>query len=152
MKGTVTTWRFWPSTSNSFNGIIWRRVTNSTYAVVGMNAIPSSTHLDTEVTYTVPTYRQLQVEVGDYVGFYFDSSVIRYNQVNGDVNNWDFSAGTLQIGSTITMIKETSCSSCHRRYSLQAVVSGEYTIANYIRLYGNAEMVSKNIRAQPTIS
>ena len=112
MKGSITRWRFWPSTSNSFEAFAWRPTINNTYSIFGGNQIASSPYLDTEVTYTVPTDQRLQVDVGDNIGFYFDSPVIRYDYLNGEAMFWVFPPGADPMAGT-------------RSYSIQAVVSGE---------------------------
>ena len=122
INGSITRWKFWPARTESLKGLVWRLVGNNIFAVIGINEIPASFHLNTKVTYTVPIDQRIDVEVGDYIGFYFNNAAIRFSNVNNDHVSWS-RLDEMDIGSTI----DTE-SIGQRSYSIQAVVTGEYLL------------------------
>ncbi|XP_033109087.1 uncharacterized protein LOC117110478 [Anneissia japonica] len=79
--GYIKAWKWFPSKSASFLGLVWRLTNSSTkeYEVIGRTILPAVAETNKIHSYNLPRSDWIPVQVGDIIGFKFDQSLIRFD-------------------------------------------------------------------------
>ena len=122
--GVVTQWRYWPARSVPFKAMVLRKVHGSDdtkYNIVGINAIPDGA-IDQSLIYQVPDNERISVQIGDVIGFAWNSPAVKYSK-NPDAEDVymikNIPMTNLKVNDTLVPYKNRT-----RAYSIQAVISG----------------------------
>ena len=139
-QGVLTHWRYWAGRSAPFRGMVLRNVDNggTLYDIIGINGIPAS-DIEQVVTYEVPADKRINVLAGDVIGFAWNSPIPKHIN-DGDHDDDDvvrlkkFSMrppDDLKVNERINA--SAFVSQPTRAYSIQAIVSGIFTITIIIQ-------------------
>ena len=130
--GVVTQWRYWPARSVPFKAMVLRKVHGSDetkYNIVGINAIPDGA-IDQSLIYQVPDNERISVQIGDVIGFAWNSPAVKHSQNldnTGDtediymIKNITDPMTNLRVNDTMDPYETRT-----RAYSIQAVISGRF--------------------------
>ncbi|XP_033109083.1 uncharacterized protein LOC117110475 [Anneissia japonica] len=79
--GYIKAWKWFPSESASFLGLVWRPTNSSTmeYEVIGCTILPTVAETNKIHSYKLPISKWIPVEAGDIIGFKFDQALNKYD-------------------------------------------------------------------------
>ncbi|XP_071950995.1 uncharacterized protein [Antedon mediterranea] len=104
--GYVKAWKWYPSVSTSFLGLVWRPTSGSNeFEVIGRTLLPAVSSTNEIHTHELPISEWIPVEVGDMIGFKFDQSLIRYDSNHSSQVEYvnSISIEDLVVGSSHTI-------------------------------------------------
>ncbi|XP_033109146.1 uncharacterized protein LOC117110510 [Anneissia japonica] len=129
--GYIKAWKWFPSESASFLGLVWRLTNSSTmeYEVTGRTVLPAVAETNKINIFNLPTSEWIPVEAGDIVGFKFDQALIRfdYNESFQIEFAQSIAFEDIVIGSRHTLTYHTG----FRIYSFMAIYE-EYVSSRYV--------------------